>query len=454
MGIVEALTSLAQTFTIIPPPTPPPSTAPVFRFGLTTPVGVMPNLSELISNLPTSTVTEIRQSPVTLEWLTKDVRFVNTEVLNGATVGGMPISSFIVPVGGLMPPNIADGTFGPVTPPGVPGVLGSLSGSVPIPIQVTRNAGVSEPAVRVTIRWRIRDESGNIVPHVNWSLASGASGTTGEIIQHLTTNYRDLTAIPPADLTGLLALAFPILFVELLGVPRPLARRTIEAAVRLEVLGLGVATDWVELPPVTIELPVVGIPTVLVLTTDSMFGGEVLVVVPNGSPLENVGDVTNALGNLTGILSPLMGTIPALGLFLTTFAPGSPVINALAHPNLKFRRAEGIPFLRDVVWVQGIGNAIVNFNGEDSIDSLAFIGAPNRRVECFNDREFIVGQGQMDVTVGPELVVTISDLRSAAPPSNPAGRASVRRPPGGTRFLFHGITTFGDELSSLRFSWA
>jgi len=414
----------------------------------------MPNLSQLVANLPTTTVTEIHQSPITLSWLTKDVRFTDASVLNSATVGGMPVSSFIMPTGGVTPPNLTGATFGPVSPPGVPGVLGSLTGTVPIPVEIARTASPQELLVRVTVRWRIRDENGNIVPNVSWTLADGTIGTTGEVIQHLPNNYSDLTVIPTTDLAGLIMLTFPVLFVELLGLPRPLARRTIEAAVRLDVMSLGVATDWVELPAVTIDLPVIGIPTVLLLTSDSMFGGEVLVVVPNGSPLDSVGAVTTAVTNLVSVLTPLMGAIPTLGLFLTTFVPGSPVMIALSNPNLKFRRAESIPFLRDVVWRHGIGNVIFNFNGEDSMDSLAFIGPPNRRVECFNDREFRVNEGQMDVSIGPELVVTIDALGSAAPPSNPAGRVSVPRPPGGARWFLRGIETFGDELSSLRFSWA
>jgi hypothetical protein len=413
----------------------------------------MPNLSQLVSNLPTTTVTEIHQSPITLSWLTKDVRFTDASVLNNATVGGMPVSSFITPTGGVTPPNLSGATFGPVSPPGVPGVLGSLTGTVPIPVEIARTASPQELLVSVTLRWRIRDEHGNIVP-TNWALADGTTGATGEVIQHLPTNHDDLTVIPTTDLAGLMMLTFPILFVELLGLPRPLALRTIEAAIRLDVVSLGVATDWVELPAVTIDLPVIGIPTALILTSDSMFGGEVLVVVPNGSPLDNVGALTTAVTDLVSVLTPLMGAIPTLGLFLTTFAPGSPVMNALANSDLKFRRAESIPFLRDVVWRHGIGNVIFNFNGEDSMDSLAFIGAPNRRVECFNDREFRVNEGQMDVTIGPELVVTIDALGSAAPPSHPAGRVSVPRPPGGARWFLHGIESFGDELSSLRFSWA
>jgi hypothetical protein len=49
--------------------------------------------------------------------------------------------------------------------------------------------------------------------------------------------------------------------------------------------------------------------------------------------------------------------------------------------------------------------------------------------------------------------VLAGSLHSNSPASDPAGRISVPKAPTGSRFPFHGITSFGDELSSLRFGW-
>ena len=71
-------------------------------------------------------------------------------------------------------------------------------------------------------------------------------------------------------------------------------------------------------------------------------------------------------------------------------------------------------------------------------------------MECFNAREFASHEGQINITTGAGLMTTVRDLGSASPPCDPAGNISVPRPPGGW-YPFHHVTTFGDELSSMRF---
>ena len=87
---------------------------------------------------------------------------------------------------------------------------------------------------------------------------------------------------PVAGVDDTLELTFPPLFVELLrDTPaNPTVLRTVHARVRLTATGAGVSSDWIDLPPVTIPLPAIPVPSVLVLCQNAGFGGRVFVMVP------------------------------------------------------------------------------------------------------------------------------------------------------------------------------
>lgn len=445
MDPLSGLTTFAQSFGIAAPAAPP-ATAPTFLLTLAPPPAGVPDVAALIaSTLPPVPRTEIRDGAVSLDWLTKDVRFVTTSITDAAMVGGLPVSDFIQPTG-ISVPNIAAATTGPTSPPGVPGLLGHLGGTVPIAVQVIEPP-TSERTISVSasVRWRIRDENGGLVS-VTWQrLGDAATSSGSEIIQSLGNLP---SATPPTFATNLLTLTFPLLFTELLGTAPPLPRRRIEAALRLEVAAAGIATDWIDLPPIDIFLPAIPVPRIAIFTADVDFGGQALIVVPSGSPLTNVSDVTTAISSLAGTLTPLAGAMPGLNVFLTQFGL---VLGALSSSRPLFQVADSIPFLRDQVWTEGLGNVIFNFNAEDTISAMAVVGPPGRVVQCFNDREFSDSQGQLNVSTGTGVMTTIRDLGSSAPPCDPAGNISIPRPPGGARFFLHGISTFGDEFSSMRF---
>ena len=513
---VEVLSSYAREFTVAAP-TAPPATAPVFTFALTPPRSAVPDIAALIPGTET-VVTTIENATVTLTWLTKDVRFVDTDITRDNTVGGMPVSDLILPVGptppnvaltwltkdvrfvdtvitgdntvggmpvsdlilpvGLTPPNVAAATTGPTSPPGVPGVLGNVGGTIPlvlertattvaaatngptsppgvpgllgrfggtIPlvVQRTQKTQLSEMPIRASVRWRIRDERGTIVP-VSWSIAGVASGTDGEILQTL----GPLPAMAPPSLT----LTFPLLFTELSTRALPLPRRTIEVAIRLEVTAVGITTGWVDLPPLTITLPAIPIPRIAVFTENVNFGVRVLVVVPSGSPFTTISEVTTGLNTLITTLAPIAST-PALSVFLTQIGlPTGLVLVALTSPGVLFQVADSMPFMRDAAWNRGWFGTNILFaaNAEDSISAMALIGPPGSTMECFNAREFAPHEGQINITTGAGIMTTIRDMGSAAPPCDPPGNISIPRPPGGW-YPFHHVTTFGDELSSMRF---
>ena len=349
--------------------------------------------------------------------------------MGGVVIGGGPIAD----------PEVLAGTFGAlvnpftegdVTTPGVPGILGRLTGTFQVPMDVTTTSTVP---VQVEVQWHVRDENGNPIADVAWS--DGTQSGTGD---------------PPvlvgnealADLT----LTFSAVFVELTSTPAPVAQRSVSASIRLSAATT--STGWVDLPPVTVPIPAVPVPTALVLFQDSNFRNNKLLVVPASSPI--VDPARTLLETALDTLNSTLGTLGA-AVGLAAFFVGNlqAVKDALdAGGNVVFRKTDSIGNLNDLDLESGFLN---DTEAEDELSSLIFIGPPGRRVQAFNDRNLSDSEGEMDVTIGPELLVLASSLHSNSPASDPPGRISVPKAPTGSRFLFHDITSFGDELSSLRF---
>lgn len=379
----------------------------------------------LLSVIDLVTTTQITPASLDLRWRTKDVRFLNTDITDALVAGGLPVSE-------LLNLNIGSVTTGPTSPPGVPGLLGLISGTVPLPIDVT--APTTFP-VSIDVRWRVLDEQGATVDGVRWDLGGTppVSGTGGDI------------APPLGRALSALTLVFDLLFGELTGSSLPLARRKLQAAIRLQAVG--VSTGWIDLPPVDLQLPVIPVPTVALFCQNKNFGSNKLVVVPASSPLGESA-VRGALETLSNTLAPLRSTFSFLGLFLDSAAT---VASALQSGNIAFRKADQFGNLNNIDLESGLIN---DTEAEDELSSMILIGPPRRRIECFNARNFGTSEGQLNLTTGTELIALIADLHSASPADNPTGSAGIPHAPSGSRFPFHSITGFGDEFSSLRFSWA
>jgi hypothetical protein len=425
-GLGDALASLAQGFAVI---LAPGGSVREFVISLSVPDG-----KEGLTVSTLQAVTEIQQGPIDLLWMTKDDRFTTPAIENQDPVGGLPITD-------LLTLNIANVTNGPITPPGVPGLLGTLSGTLPIPI--TNNQAITTP-VEFRVRWRIIDEHGNTTPDVTWKVGSGGTGLEGSggDIFPLAGHERDA-----------ITLLFPVLFVEETIPPQVVGERRILASIRLTAGGF--STGWINLPPVTVPLPVVPVPTIIMFFQNKNLDGRVFIVVPSNSPLGSSG-VGQKLEDLGALLEPLRGTLAVLGFFID----GLPEITgALDGKPVTFRNADAIPNLDDIVWNTGFIN---NDEVEDEISSLIMVGPPGRAAELFNDRDYKVDQGQVVVSPGSELFVRITDLHTASPVSQAGsgeslGSVVVVKPPDGRRWGFfwsHKIETFGDELSSLRFLWS
>lgn len=373
------------------------------------------------------TTTEAVPAPIDLNLRAKNVRFLNTDITDAQIVGGLPIND-------LLAINVAGVTTGPTSPPGVPGLVALLTGTIPLPLDVTHPENFQ---VRADARWRVTEGS-HTVADVSWTVGgtSPVSGTGGDIA-------------PPVG-RGLdpLDLVFDLAFTELVGGDPPTVSRQLHAS--LQLVAGSVSSGWIDLPTVDLTLPAIPVPTVVIYCQDKVFESNKLVVVPANSPLDEE-TLEPALTTLRDTLGPLRSTASFLGLFLDEFET---VANLIRSGNLHFRKTNEIDNLNDIDLESGFFN---DTEAEDELSSLIFVGPPGRRIENFNARDFSTSEGQMDVTLRHELIALLPDTHSASPSSDPPGCVAVPFAPHGSRWdgvdPWDDITSFGDQFSSVRFSW-
>jgi hypothetical protein len=433
-GTLDALNALASGFSIANV-TPSLGTPLQFVVHLVPPGTREGELSVDV----TETVSQLTDATLDIGFLTKNVRFQDFPVsgdpstlAGGTVIGGGPIAD----------PEILAGTFtslidpfteGDATRPGVPGLLGRLKGTYQLPVDVTQTLTL---AVQVEVQWHIRDENGNPIVDVAWT--DGTQSGTGQP-----------PALTASEALADLTLTLSAVFVELTSTPAPVAQRSISASIRLSAGQ--VSTGFVELPPVTVPVPAIPLPTVLLLQ-DSSFKDNKLVVVPASSPIVDPAKdaIKTALDTLNSALGALGGAVGLASFFVGNLGTVKDAIDAAG--NFVFRKTDSISNLNDIDLEGGFFN---DTEAEDELSSLIFVGPPRRKVQAFNARSSSDSEGEMDVTVGPELLVLAQSLHSNSPASDPPGRISVPKAPTGTRNLgLHDITSFGDELSSLRFGFA
>jgi hypothetical protein len=396
-------------------------------------------------------------------WLLKSVRF-NTftlpdsptaiPVADEAVAGGMPLrdlielhltnvapaglSSLIGTLDGSI--NTASASPGAAPLPGVPGLLSRIGGTFQLPVQ--QPTTVSHP-FSIDVQWRVL-ENGKLVSSMTWNLlGSAATGTGGAINPS------------PANALNVLQLLFPPAFVDLTNNSTPVIHRSIQARVRLTTQDTGVSSGWIDLPPLEVDFPAIPVPTCLLLFENPSFTGRVVVLVPADSPLTDPtgGSVPldTALATLNTALTALaLAGIPS-GTFTADLATATTALTS-GGKNIRFQKGDEFPQLEDIVFTDFLGIRI--YSAEDSTNSLLFFGPPARQAQCFNDRAFDPDQGQLNVTAAIELVVDISNLRSATPASTPPGRTTVPASPAGMRPVLHRIVAFDGEFSSIRFAWA
>jgi hypothetical protein len=354
--------------------------------------------------------TEILSGDLELSWLTKDVRFndallepaLTPAALDAKILGGMPIPG----IGGLQ---------------GVPGLIGQLTGSLPVP-------STTKLKVQVEIEWSVSSDAAgtNVLSSSDdYSAPQGLNGTSASFF--FKPDSFELTTDPPPA-------------------PTP---RFLRARVRLTVGST--QTNWIALPPVEVLIPAIGIPTVFAMFLHVDFqarsgddDGAVLVLVPANSPIGSMAQ-----------LQPLLNQIDSVASTLSTFANFAAFLGGLseltgaltAQPHAQFRSTNAIGNLNDITLIQRPWYEN-DTEAEDELSSLIFIGPAMRTVQCFNDRDFKTGQGAFTVMVGQNFFTLARNLHSPTPGSEPPGLLTVDTPPPGGVFQ---PSSFGDELSSVRF---
>jgi hypothetical protein len=334
---------------------------------------------------------------------------------------------------GLLKPRIGEPVAVRVVPdPGQLSVrdmaLPAAAGTLPDPWGPFANLEIPlEVPVRTTITWSIVDSDGGVL-----------------------TENRDYVA--PVGMAGpLLELLLLPKFREL---RRPLVTRRNEPAeplpttekrtlhVRFVLAARGVTKpDELNTDHPTLDLlaPIVRIPTILACFVHPNFRGEVLLLVPDESPLADASQVVAVINRLQRDLWPLRSVV-----WIASFLTGIGLLaSALANePRMAFTRADDVPNTNeiDLVTKRPWQNDI---EAENNVSSIILIGPNDRKVLISNDREHRPNQGQFTLTVGDTLFTAVRDLRSVQPGSEPDGNELEVKaiPPRGW--------TFNDQISSI-----
>lgn len=439
-GTLDALNGLASGFTLsnVTPGGSPPTQ---FQVQLVPPGGL--GREGGLSIEVEETVAQLTDADITATWVAKAVRFADFDppaisggsVDGGTVIGGAPIADPKVLALPTTFTSLVDPfTEGDATKPGVPGVLGGLTGTFQVPMEVTQSVALT---VAVDVQWHIRDEHGNPIVDAQWHV--GSSSGSG-----------DPPILSGTDALSALTLTLTAGFVDLTVPPAPDVQRTVSASIRLTAGTT--STDWIGVPPLTLTVPAIGVPAVLLLFQDSLERNNMLIVLPSDSPVEDPvkENLKNALDTLNNTLGTLGTAVGVAAFFVSNLSAIKDAIDQAPHT--AFQKTDRIDNLNDIDLESGFWN---DTEAEDELSSLIFVGPPRRMAKCFNARDRSDSEGEMDVTVGGELLVLVDNLHSNNPASRPAGRVSVPKAPTGSRDLWtHDITTFGDELSSLELTWS
>jgi len=254
-----------------------------------------------------------------------------------------------------------------------------------------------------------------------------------------------LHGVAPTLSSILIGILFQPWLTPLTDPPTP-ARQAVlyllNARVRLSVPLTQTFGAWIDLPSVPLPVPVLELPVVLALFSDSNFTGHILPCVPANAALRDLQSMINklqaiqtalgALANLASVATWLTG----LGSLLDKL-PASPGAATLAVAN-----DQGKIDLDDQIMEKG-GTFGWDTDWEDQVSSILFFGPEGTAAAFYSAPDWDPGEGQYDIAVGFELIASVRNLSSKNPASLPAGALTVVR-----------NTTdddFNDRLSTLQF---
>lgn len=386
MSLTDTLKALRDTLSI------QPSSSQTLQIGVPFKASIAPTIDGI-------QVTDTLDVPIAFDLIAKEMVFSNANIAD---------STVLQPV-----PFVDVTTVPPSTRPGVPGFLGRLSGSLPVPIQVP---------IRLEVEWSVRDMADN--PLAEASAFMTPSGLTASAVEIL----------------------FLPAFVELTDTSpiAPWVPRKLHARVRLS--GGGVTTGWRDVPDLTLQVPGIALPLVLVSFLNTNFTGAALVMVPANSWVSGIGALQNVLNEVYNRLSPLS----AVATFAAFLAGLEALTKAMAQePRLVFEKRDSIANLNDIDLIKR-GFLSNDTEAEDELSSMILVGPTGRGVECFNDRNFKSGEGKFTLVARAYLHALVLSLHAKSPTSGPTGDEITidNEPPGG----WFSAASFGDELSSIRFT--
>lgn len=367
---------------------------------------IVPALNDMMATDFLSAPMDLDLKFLTKGVVTSDDNLVSpfdSSTINTNTVNGLPIEGL------LNSANL------------VPGDLGQIAGTVNLPFPINVPVGAE-------VKWSIKNSNGQTLnKDVDYLAPNGETDFEANFI------------IPPlvAELTNVLIPSFETYQI--------IATVTLKA-------GAGGMDHVEELPPATVRIPVIGIPTVLAMflhkefSTTGKYGPAALVMLPNNSPFRNFAQLQNALTALGSTVAPLI----AFPKFSSLVSGLTFLTNELSAqlPRIAFRTAERISNLNNIDLIKR-GFLKNDIEAEDELSSLIFLGVPGSRAQFFTDRSF--KGGQFDLTIGKnnagginqeQLFTFIEDLHTNTPLSQPLG---------GEIEIVKSASTFGDKLSSIQF---
>ncbi|HEY6765112.1 MAG TPA: hypothetical protein VI386_10090 [Candidatus Sulfotelmatobacter sp.] len=375
---------------------------------------VAPGQAVTFRLIPTTTqlnVSAILAGDIDLLWLTKDVRFGDFQPVQA------PLEQNLDIIGG-MPITTVTGTLS-----GVQGILGQISGAIPIPLQVP---------VSVTITWSVQDtpQSADLKPQGN----------------ALTLGYDFLA--PEGLKAPEISLVFNAPVVELTAnMVLPLKSLYVHAQVVLSAQG--VPTPPIDLPEVPLIVPALALPTVAALFDDPNYNAHsVFVMVPASSPLKSVDD-------LNALLNPLQNQVSGLSQFanFANFLLGIQLLSTAlaAQPHVQFRSEDAERDLENIVWVPG-STFGTDYDADDAFSSLIFMAAPSAAmpiVQLSNEDNLDFGdEGGFEVHVGSDMYAALSQFSG----NTEKDMTEFLQPASARMCIIAKGDSFNDQASSVAFS--
>jgi hypothetical protein len=431
-----------------------------------------------IPDLANLSVPVIGQGDFSLTWLVKNVRFKDSlpaalqpdpnppgdflslaESLSDYLVqtnilGGTPIADVQMPVPGpslegAIPPTSAIGiaistVAGNVTPPvtnvtptpvaaspqtlpnmppltpnavnandvlsGVPGLLGQVGGSIPmlmnLPVTVSVEWSV-QSAIRLPTKKGFVPEFDfvDLVPGKDFLAPNGLIGTALDLI--FAPKFKEYDGTQSSS----------IIYVSA-NVTLRAGDQTVTIAPPTDSL-----VSQLRLPVTVLDL---GIPRVAAMFRHGGFaaqsGGDsgfVFVMVPGGYPFQ-------AFDQLAPLLTQIQTTLGTLNSFvhIAGFLMGLDNLLAAvpAQPDIQFRAADKVDDLEDIVFQEGgITDAFFDYDADDEISSIIFLGIPGSEFDLFGDSGCQAGHHEIVLTTGIDMWAALSSFSFHGTPKSPPG---------------------------------